>query len=131
VNLLWSYAVSSLCKVFGDERNEQNEGNLHNYPSWRLRSKMIQRAAETVPVPQPLVDHPAMTVRESEGIPNVIGFAYRDVEGIFRRITGREEAIDVETDGSDTVQIEEMKRFWSESLRSELVPLAHHQLSVY
>ncbi len=44
VSLFWSYAVSSLCRIFGEAR--LIEGNITSalYPPWRLRSVMIQQA---------------------------------------------------------------------------------------
>jgi hypothetical protein len=38
VNLLWSWAVSSLCRIFGDARLTTGDPTTESYPRWRLRS---------------------------------------------------------------------------------------------
>src|SRR5207247_2276124 len=44
VMLFWSYAVSSLCRIFGDARLAGTNLEDQDHPPWRLRSVMIQQA---------------------------------------------------------------------------------------
>lgn len=68
VNLLWSYAVSSLCRIFGDARLTTGDPITEAYPRWRLRSFMIQQETRRVPRPEGLRSHPSMASEGPEGV---------------------------------------------------------------
>jgi hypothetical protein len=62
VSLQWSWAVSSLFRLFGEARLT-DEDALESHPPPRLRSVMAQQAAGRVPRPQGLDTHPTESTR--------------------------------------------------------------------
>ena len=126
VNLLWSWAIGSFCRIFGDSRTSL----IDQYPSWRLRSVMIQQETANVALRKPL-KHPAFTTRDSDGIPITITAAHRQVEEVFERITGlppATEALEESWSEAGRSHIGKLRNYWTETLRAELAPFAYQPL---
>jgi hypothetical protein len=134
VSLFWSYAVSSLFRIFGDARLTGGDVTLESYPRWRLRSVMLQQATGRVPRPHGLATHPVFVGDEPYGIPKTIKAAHWDVEKIFPLLTGAPEA----TEGLDDAwgdlgksQTRRLQNYWRTNLKGKLLPFAHQPLSSY
>ncbi len=134
VSLLWSYAVSSLFRIFGEARLTGGDVTLERYPRPRLRSVMIQQAAGRVPKPQGLRTHPALVGDKLHNIPSTIKAAHLDAERIFSQLTGRPEAtegLDDAWDDIGEVQMYRLQDYWRTKLKGELSRFAHQPLSSY
>jgi hypothetical protein len=134
VNLLWSWAVSSLCRMFGDNRLATDEPTTESHPRWRLRSFMIQQQTRRVQRPERISSHPAMTREGREGVLMTLMAACRDVESIFPKMTGLPRA----TEGFDeawgevgTAQMQQLTGYWRQRHRGELSNHAYHELDSY
>lgn len=134
VNLLWSYAVSSLCRIFGDARLTTGDPITEAYPRWRLRSFMIQQETRRVPRPEGLRSHPSMASEGPEGVLLTLMAAYRDVEMIFHVMTGLPQANEGFDEAWGEVGIAQMQRLrdnWRKRLQGELSKHAYHELDSY
>lgn len=134
VSLIWSYAVSSLCRIFGDNRLTGGDVTLESYPRWRLRSVMIQQETGRVPRPDRLKTNPALVGDEHHGIPAAIKAAHEDVERIFPLLTGRPESTEGLDEAWGDVGKSHMRRlrdYWRTKLRGELLRFAYHPLNSY
>ncbi len=133
VSLQWSWAVSSLFRLFGEARLSEGDA-LEDYPSPRLRSVMVQQAAGRVPRPGGLRTHSTLVGDEFYKIPLSIRAAHLDIEKIFSLLTGRPEA----TEGIDDAwgklgraQMNRLQDHWRTRLRGELLEFAYQPLGSY
>jgi hypothetical protein len=92
VSLQWSWAVSSLFRIFGDARLADEDVTQGSHPPPRLRSVLVLQAAGRVPRPQGLRTHSTLVGDEFYKIPLPIQAAHLDVEKIFSQLTGMPEA---------------------------------------
>lgn len=134
VNLLWSCAVSSICRIFGDARLTSGNPTAEAYPRWRLRSFMIQQQTRRLPRPGDLRSHPSMASEGPEGVLLTLMAACRDVEKFFPMMTG----LPQETEGFDeawgeagTQQMQRLTDYWRKRLRGNLSKFAYHELDSY
>lgn len=134
VTLQWSWAVGSLFRLFGDARLSEGGATLELHPRPRLRSVMIQQAAERVPIPEGLDTHPAFQGHgEDHKIPTIIA-GHRDVEKIFSQLTGQPAATEGIDDAWGEVGKSQMNRLqdhWRTKLKEELLEFAYQPLSDY
>jgi hypothetical protein len=133
VSLQWSWAVSSLFRVFGEARLA-DEDDRKSHPPPRLRSVMAHQAAGRVPRPPGLGTHSALVGDEAYGIPPSVRAGGLDVEGAFSRLTGRPDA----TEGLDDAwgdagesQARRLRMYWRTTLKRELLGFAHQPLGSY
>jgi hypothetical protein len=134
VSLFWSYAVSSLCRIFGDTRLTCGDVTLESYPRWRLRSAMIQQATGRVPRPPGLLSDPSLVGDEPDRIPKTIKVAHSDVEDIFVLLTGIAKATEGLDDAWGDVgksQMNRLRDYWRTTLKRELLEFAHQPLSSF
>ena len=134
VTLHWAWAVSSLFRIFGEARLTDGDVTLEPYPRPRLRSVMIQQAAGRVPRPGGLHEHSTLVGDEICRIPLTVRAAYRDVEQIFSRLTGKPESAEGLDDAWGDVgksQIHRLQDYWRARLKGELIAFAHQLLSDY
>jgi hypothetical protein len=134
VSLIWSYAVSSLCRIFGDVRLTQGDVTQESYPRWRLRSVMIQQATGRVPRPPGLRTHSTLVGDETYAIPKAIKAAHLDVESIFSLLTGVAEAkegLDEAWGDVGKSQMYRLQDYWQTKLRGELLGFAYQPLNNY
>lgn len=134
VSLFWSYAVSSLCRIFGDTRLTGGDVTLESYPRWRLRSVMIQQATGRVPRPHGLDTDPVFVGDEPHGIPKTIKAAHSEVEEIFSLVTGIAEATEGLNDAWGHLgqsQMQRLRAYWKTKLKGELLRFAHQPLQIY
>ena len=134
VSLIWSYAVSSLCRVFGDNRLTGGDVMQESYPRWRLRSVMIQQETGRVPRPDRLQTNPALVGDEHHRIPAAIKAAHEDVERIFSLLTGKPESMEGLDEAWGDVgksQKRRLQEYWRTELRGELLRFAYHPLNCY
>jgi hypothetical protein len=132
VSLQWSWAVSSLFRLFGETRLTDGDVTLEYYPRPRLRSVMIQQTAQRIPKPQGLDTHPAFF--GAEGHIPIMKQGQLDVERIFSQLTGQPEA----TEGLDEAwgdigrsQVHRLQDYWRRKLKGKLLTFAHQPLSSY
>jgi len=134
VSLMWSWAVSSLLRLFEEVRLTEGDSTLEDdHPSSRLRSVMIQQAAQRSPKPQGLGTHPAFRGEEPHKIPAIIA-GRRDVETIFSQLTGQPEAtegLDEAWGEVDRSQMYRLQNYWRTRLKGELLEFAYAPLSSY
>ncbi len=133
VSLMWSWAVSSLFRLFGEARLTDGDVTLEPYPRPRLRSVMIQQAAQRVPRPQGLDTHPAFLGEEPHKIP-AIRAGQLDVEKIFSQLTGKPEATEGLDDAWGDVgksQMHRLQDYWQTKLKEELRRFAYQPLRSY
>ena len=134
VSLQWSWAVSSLFRIFGDARLADEDVTQGSHPPPRLRSVMVQQAAGRVPRPQGLRAHSTLVGDEFYKIPLPIQAAHLDVKKIFSQLTGRPEATDGLDDAWGDVGKSQMYRlqdYWRTTLKGELAQFAYQPLSRY
>ncbi len=134
VTLHWSWAVSSLFRIFGEARLTDVDVTLEPYPRPRLRSVMIQQAAGRVPRPGGLREHSTLVGDEFYKIPLPVQAAYPDVEHAFSRLTGKPEATEGLDDAWGDVGKSQMNRlqdYWRTKLKGELTTFTHQPLSDY
>jgi len=134
VSLLWSWAVSSLFRTFGEARLADEDITQESHPSSRLRSVMIQQAAGRVPRPKELRTHSTLIGDEFYKIPLSIQAAHRDVEKMFSQVTGKQEV----TEGLDDAwgdrgksQMHRLQDYWRTTLKGELLRSTYQPLSDY
>lgn len=133
VSLQWSWAVSSLFRLLGEARLTDGDVTTEDYPRPRLRSVMVQQAAQRVPRPQGLDTHPAFVGDEAHKIP-AIKAGQLDVERIFSQLTGQTEAAEGLDDAWGDVGQSQMYRlqdYWRTKLKGELLEFAYKPLSSY
>lgn len=131
VSLLWSYAVSSLFRIFGEARLTDQDVTLESYPRPRLRSVMIQQATGRVPRPQVLDAHSTLVGDELFKIPATIEAAHLDIERIFSQLTGKSETTEGIADAWGSVgksQMNRLRDYWCTKLKGELLGFAHQPL---
>jgi hypothetical protein len=134
VSLLWSWAVSSLFRLFGEARLTDGDPTLESYPRPRLRSVMIQQATGRVPRPQRLRTQSPLVGDELHNIPMTIKAGQLDVEKIFSQLTGKPEATEGLEDAWGDVGTSQMYRlqdYWQTKLKGELLSSAYRPLSDY
>ncbi len=131
ISLLWSYAVSSIFRVFGDTRLAIGDSTVRSHPSPRLRSMMVQKETGRVPMPKGIEASPPLRGDKLYNIPMTITAAHRDVDRIFSIITGISEA----TEGLEDIwgdvggaQIRRLEDYWRTKLEGELTRFAYHPL---
>ena len=123
----------SLFRLFGEARLTDGNVTLEDYPRPRLRSVMIQQAAQRVPRPQGLDTHPAFVGDEVHKIPTMKA-GQLDVERMFSQLTGQPEATEGLDDAWGEVGKSQMYRlqdYWRTKLKWELLEFAHKPLSSY
>lgn len=133
VSLQWSWAVSSLFRLLGEARLTNGDVTTEDYPRPRLRSVMVQQAAQRVPRPQGLDTHPAFVGDEANKIP-AIKAGQLDVERIFSQLTGQPEATEGLDDAwGDVVQSQmyRLQDYWRTKLKGELLEFTYKPLSSY
>jgi hypothetical protein len=134
VSLLWSYAVSSLCRIFGDARLTTRDPTTETHPRWRLRSFMIQQETRRVSRPEGLRSHPSITSEGPEGVLMTFMAACRDVEMIFHTMTGlpqEKEGFEEAWGEIGIAQMQRLRDYWRKQLRGELSNHAYHELDSY
>jgi hypothetical protein len=134
VSWQWSWAVSSLFRLFGETRLTGGDVTLESYPRPRLRSVMVQQAAGRVPRPHGMDAHPALAGDELHNIPATIRTAQLDVEKIFLRLTGRVEVLEGLEDAWGNVgeaQARRLQNYWQTKLIGELLEFSDQPLNIY
>ncbi len=134
VSLQWSWAVSSLFRLFGEARLTGGDVTLEPYPRPRLRSVMVQRAAGRVPRPQGLEGHPSLVGDGPHNIPPTVPAAQRDVEAMFLRLTGgagASEGLDDAWGAVGGAQARRLQNYWRTKLGGELLAFAYQPLDSY
>jgi len=134
VSFLWSFAVSSLCRIFGDTRLTHEDPMLDSHPPWRLRSVMVQLATGRVPRPDGLKTHSTLVGDRVHRIPWGIRAAHLEVEKAFSFLTGRPQG----TRGLDEAwgdvgqsEIDRLRGYWRKKLSKELQVFAYQPLATY
>ncbi|MEZ0276048.1 MAG: hypothetical protein ACAH88_14165, partial [Roseimicrobium sp.] len=124
VSYLWSFAVATLCRVFGDMRPVDKTALSELYPRWRLRSAIIVQTTGAVQKPDGLIGDPSLG--ESAGrLPPSIMAAYADVEKAFSVVTGLPLAVDGFRESwsiSAQARIDQIRTFWESKLKPQLAP---------
>jgi hypothetical protein len=134
VTMLWSYAIAVLCRIFGDARLQRNPLGSSVYPTWRLRSVMIQRISGKINRPSEWV---SAQIMHNEGVdhsmPLVALATFKNVETDFAAVMGKK----ISTAGLDDAwsdlgqsEIEEMQFTWTNELHPLLEPLAFQSLDI-
>ena len=134
VSLQWSWAVSSLFRLFGESRLTGGDVTLKPYPHPRLRSVMAQQAAGRIPRPQGLETNSPLVGDGPHNIPPTIRVAQRDVEGIFSRLAGRaevSEGLDEAWGDAGEAQARRLQVYWQTKLRGELLEFARQPLDTH
>jgi hypothetical protein len=89
VTMIWSYAIAVLCRIFGDMRLQRGTSVASEYPTWRLRSVMIQQATDEIRRPAEWMNGGNMP---NEGVghsmPLVTLASFKGVEADFAAVTG-------------------------------------------
>lgn len=133
VSLQWSWAVSSLFRLFGEARLTGGDVTREPYPRPRLRSVMVQQAVGQVPRPQGLETHPALAGDEFHNIPATIKAAHLEAEEIFSRLTGgtvRLEGLEDAWGDVGEAQASRLQDYWRTSIRDGLLEVAHQPLNI-
>ncbi len=134
ISLLWSYAVSSIFRIFGDTRLAIGDTTLGSHPSPWLRSMMVQQETGRVLRPKGLEASPPLLGDKLHNIPMTITAALRDVDKIFSLITGKPEVTEGLEDAWSDVGKAQMRRlqdYWRMKLKGELAQFAYHPLNSY
>lgn len=134
VSLMWSWAVSTVFRLFGEARLADGDVELEDYPCPRLRSVMVQQAAQRIPRPEGLDTHPAFLGDEPHNKIPAIRAGQLDVESIFSRLTGQPEATKGLDDAWGDVgssQIYRLQDYWQTKLKGELLEFAYRPLGSY
>jgi hypothetical protein len=133
VSLQWSWAISSLFRIFGEARFTDKDV-LKSHPPPRLRSVMVRRAAGQVLRPQELGVHPALAGDEFYKIPLSITAAQLDVEKIFSGLTGKLEISEGLGEAWGDFGESLMHRlydYWRTKLKGDLLDFAYQPLDGY
>src|SRR4051794_38984782 len=115
VMTIWSYAVSSIFRLFGVNRLIGGDVTQEHYPRPRLRAVMAQEETGRLPRPEGLEYFPPFVGDEDHKIPLTITASYRIVEMDFSKITGKpEEPEGIEDAWGDIgkAQMQRLEDYW-------------------
>lgn len=134
ITMLWSYAVATLCRIFGDVRLTAGSMTFSEYPTWRLRSVMMQHASGQIIRP---TEWETESIMPNDGLahsmPLVALATFQNIERDFATITGLPlSSAGLDDAWSDVGQAEmaEMKLSWKEDLSNQLGSLAFQPLDL-
>lgn len=134
VTMLWSYAIAVLCRIFGDMRLQRGTAVASDYPTWRLRSVMIQQATGKIQRPADWMRSGIMPNEDvGHSIPLVALASFKGVEADFAAVTGlpiSRAGLDDAWSNLGQSEIEEMECAWTREIRPSLESMAFQPLEL-